>query len=159
VGSNYQFLNTTANLESKGTETNVKLGYEDFKLFLGYTYTDAHLHQNGLKIANPLTAKHRINAVLMYELEDQWKIGLETYTFSKQKLTDGSIGKNYLIAGFMAEKLWERFSVYINFENFTDARQTRFDTIYTGSISNPQFRDIYAPLDGFVINGGFKFRL
>jgi outer membrane receptor for ferrienterochelin and colicins len=159
IGASYQFLNTAANLESKGTETNIKLGYEDFKLFLGYTFTDAHLHQNGTKIANPLTAKHRVNAVLMYELEDQWKIGLETYTFSKQQLTDGSTGKNYLIAGFMAEKLWDRFSIYINFENFTDTRQTRFDTIYTGSVSNPQFRDIYAPLDGFVINGGFKFRL
>jgi hypothetical protein len=35
----------------------------------------------------------------------------------------------------------------------------RFDTIYTGSISNPQFRDIYAPLDEFVMNGGVKLRL
>ena len=45
-----------------------------------------------------------------------------------------------------------------NFENFTDRRQTRFDTIYTGSISNPIFRDIYAPLDGFVMNAGVKLR-
>ena len=42
------------------------------------------------------------------------------------------------------------------YENFTDRRQTRFDTIYTGSISNPDFRDIYAPLDGFVMNAGIK---
>lgn len=158
-GNKYQFVNTSGNLESKGTETNMKLAYQDFKLFLGYTFTDAHTHINGIKTANPLTAKHRINAVLMYEVEDQWKIGLETYTFSKQQLTDGSIGKNYLIAGFMAEKIWEKFSLYVNFENFTDARQTRFDTIYTGSISNPQFREIYAPLDGFVMNAGIKIRL
>lgn len=37
-----------------------------------------------------------------------------------------------------------------------DTRQTRFDAIYTGSIQNPEFKDIYAPLDGFVINGGVK---
>lgn len=159
TGGNYQFINVTGNLESKGTETNIKVGYEDFKLFLGYTYTDAHQHQNGTQFANPLTAKHRVNAVLMYEVEDKWKVGLEAYTFSKQLLNDGTIGKNYLITGFMVEKLWERFSIYINFENFTDTRQTRFDSIYTGSQSNPQFRDIYAPLDGFVMNGGIKFRL
>ncbi|RZL47657.1 MAG: TonB-dependent receptor [Pedobacter sp.] len=158
-GGNYQFVNVLGNIESKGMETNVKLGYEDFKLFLGYTYTDAHQHRNGIQLANPLTAKHRVNAVLMYELEDEWKIGLEAYTFSKQLLNDGTTGKNYLITGFMAEKLWERFSIYINFENFTDTRQTRFDNIYTGSLTNPQFRDIYAPLDGFVMNGGIKFRL
>lgn len=159
TGGNYQFVNVSGHLESKGTETNVKLGYEDFKLFLGYTYTDAKQNQNNVLFANPLTAKHRVNTVLMYELEDQWKIGLEAYTFSKQKLNDGTVGKNYMIMGLMAEKLLERFSLYINFENFTDTRQTKFDTIYTGSINNPQFKDIYAPLDGFVINGGIKFRL
>jgi outer membrane receptor for ferrienterochelin and colicins len=59
----------------------------------------------------------------------------------------------------MAEKLWERFSIYVNFENLSNTRQTRFDTIYTGTISNPVFRDIYAPLDGFVVNGGLKIKL
>ena len=159
AGGNYKFINVSGNLESKGTETNVKLGYQDFKLFLGYTYTDAKQNLNNVLFANPLTAKHRVNAVLMYEVEDQWKIGLETYTFSKQKLNNGTIGENYVIMGLMAEKLWERFSIYINFENFTDTRQTKFDTIYNGSINNPQFKDIYAPLDGFVMNGGIKFRL
>jgi iron complex outermembrane receptor protein len=159
AGGNYKFVNVSGNLESKGTETNVKLGYQDFKLFLGYTYTDAKQNLNNVHFVNPLTAKHRVNAVLMYEVEDQWKIGLETYTFSKQKLNNGTIGENYVIMGLMAEKLWERFSIYINFENFTDTRQTKFDTIYNGSINNPQFKDIYAPLDGFVMNGGIKFRL
>lgn len=158
-GGNYQFINASGSLESKGTETNVKLAYKDFKLFLGYTYTDAKQHQNNTHFANPLTAKHRVNGVLMYEVEDKWKIGLEAYTFSKQLLNDGTFGKNYVITGLMAEKLWERFSIYINFENFTDTRQTRFDTIYTGPLNSPQFKDIYAPLDGFVMNGGIKFRL
>ena len=38
-------------------------------------------------------------------------------------------------------------------------RQTRFDSIYTGTITHPAFRDIYAPLDGFVVNGGIKVNL
>ncbi len=53
----------------------------------------------------------------------------------------------------MAEKLWKKFSLFVNFENLTDTRQTKFDTIYTGTINNPTFRDIYAPVDGFVVNG------
>ena len=105
----------------------------------------------------PLTPKHRLNTVLMYEIEGKWKVGLEGYYFGKQTLSDGKIGKDYWICGFMVEKLWEKFSVFINFENFLDARQTRFDTIYTGTLSNPNFRDIYAPLDGFVVNGGIKY--
>jgi outer membrane receptor for ferrienterochelin and colicins len=87
------------------------------------------------------------------------EIGLEAYYFSKQQLNDGAIGKSYWTTGFMVEKLWERFSIFINFWNFTDTRQTRFDSIYTGSITSPVFRDIYAPVDGFVVNGGIRFRL
>lgn len=155
----YLFINSSGYIHTKGTETNIKIGYDDFKLFLGYTFTDTRLIENGTNTENPLTPKHRINSVLMYEIEDKWKIGLEAYYFSPQKLNDGTTGKDYVICGFMAEKIWERFSLYINFENFFDTRQTRFDNIYTGTITNPVFKDIYAPLDGFVINGGIKFRL
>ena len=155
----YQFINSSGYIHTKGTETNIKIGYDDFKLFLGYTFTDTRLLENGTSTENPLTPKHRVNSVLMYEIEDKWKIGLEAYYFSPQKLNDGTTGKDYWMCGFMAEKIWERFSLYINFENFLDTRQTRFDNIYTGTITNPVFKDIYAPLDGFVINGGIKFRL
>ena len=95
----------------------------------------------------------------MYEIEDKLKVGLEAYFFSPQKLNDGATGEAYWITGLMVEKLWEKLSVFVNFENFLDARQTRFDTIYNGPITNPTFRDIYAPVDGFVINGGLKIKL
>jgi len=155
----YQLLNANGNINTKGFETNVKLGYGDFKLFLGYTFTDAQLNEGGIKRENPLTAKHRLNNVLMYEAEDKWKIGLEAYYYSRQLLNDGTTGKAYWTFGFMAERIWEKFSLFINFENFTDTRQTRFDSIYTGTVTHPVFRDIYAPLDGFVVNGGLKLRL
>lgn len=155
----YEFINLQGFTDSKGTETNVKFEYGDFKLFIGYTFTDTKIHDNGESNQNPLTARHRLNNVLMYEVEEKWKVGLEAYYFSKQRLTDNTYGKEYWICGFMVERLWEKFSVFINFENFLDARQTRFDTIYTGSITSPVFRDIYAPVDGFVINGGLKLNL
>lgn len=159
TGTGYKFTNSSGHIDTRGIETNIKIGYEDFKLFLGYTFTDTEIHEGSTKRVNPLTARNRINAVLMYEVEEKWKAGLEGYYFDKQLLTDGSTGKPYWICGFMAERLWEKFSIYINFENFMDARQTRFDTIYTGSINNPVFRDVYAPLDGFVVNAGLKIKL
>jgi outer membrane receptor for ferrienterochelin and colicins len=155
----YQFKNVDGHFDSRGMETNVKMGYGNFKLFIGYTYTKAYLHEGDIKTENYLTPRHRLNNVLLYEVEEKWKIGLEAYYFSEQQLSDGATGKSYWITGLMAEKLFGKFSLYINFENFTDSRQTKFDTIYTGTIDNPQFRDIYAPLDGFVMNGGIKLRL
>lgn len=152
------FENAPGYIDTKGMETNLRFTYSEFKLFVGYTYADVNTHFNDVKSWFPLTARHRLNNVLMYEKEEKLKIGLEAYYFSKQKLSDG-IGKSYWTFGLMGEKLWEKFSLFLNFENFTDTRQTKFDTIYSGTINRPVFRDIYAPVDGFVVNGGIKLKL
>lgn len=152
------YTQPAGNLDTKGTETNAKITYQGFKLFIGYTYADVNQHTDNISTTYPLVSKHRLNNVLMYEVEDKWKIGAEAYYFGKQKLNDGTTGKAYWTTGLMAEKLWERFSIFINFENLTDTRQTKFDSIYTGSITSPVFSDIYAPVDGMVINGGVKIR-
>lgn len=154
-----RFDQATGHLDTRGMETNLRLTYGDFKLFVGYTYTDANTHFDQKKNWLPLTARHRFNNVLMYEVEEKWKVGLEAYHFTRQYLNDGEFGKPYWLMGFMVEKIWEHIAVYVNFENFTNTRQTRFDTIFTGTVNNPRFRDIYAPVDGFVMNGGIKINL
>lgn len=159
TGGNLTYIQPPGNLNTKGMETNAKLSYGPFKLFIGYTLADVHQQTGNQTVVYPLVSKHRLNNILMYEIEDQWKIGAEAYYFSQQRLSDGTKGKSYWTAGLMAEKIWERFSIFINFENLTDTRQTKFDSIYTGSISSPTFRDIYAPVDGFVVNGGIKLKL
>jgi outer membrane receptor for ferrienterochelin and colicins len=159
MNGDLQYQQPEGNLNTKGLETNIKLTYADFKLFLGYTLADVKQNSAGVTTGYPLVSRHRLNNVLMFEAEDKWKVGLEAYYFSPQQLNDGATGKGYWTAGFMAERIWERISLFINFENLTDTRQTKFDTIYTGSITNPVFRDIYAPLDGYVVNGGIKVRL
>lgn len=157
TGSYYEFIQPDGYIDTQGVEANMKWSYHDFKLFIGYTFADVKQHYREGTTEYPLVATHRLNNVLMYEKHENFWIGLEAYYFSPQKLNDGATGKSYWIMGIMSEKkLGEHFSLFLNFENMLDTRQTRFDTIYTGNIDNPQFRDIYAPVDGFVINGGFK---
>ncbi|MDR1331712.1 MAG: TonB-dependent receptor [Tannerella sp.] len=155
----YRFRNIDGQIDTRGAETNVKVRYDDFTLFVGYTFTDATVEEDGAHYRNPLTSRHRLNNVMMYEREESWKIGLEAYYYGSQRLNDGTTGRSFWICGAMIEKIWERISVYANFENFTDTRQTRFGSIYTGTVSQPVFMDIYAPLDGFVVNAGIKIRL
>jgi len=156
---NLQYLQPGGDLNTKGIETNVKITYRDFKLFLGYTLADVTQHTYGRISAYPLVSRNRLNNVLVYEAEGKFKIGAEAYYFSPQQLNDGTRGRGYWLTGLMAEKIWHRFSLFVNFENLTNTRQTKFDTIYTGSITDPVFKDIYAPLDGLVINGGIKLKL
>ena len=155
----YKMQNIGGHIDTRGWETNIKLGWYDFHYYFGYTYTYTRVEENGIQTESPLTPRHRLNNVLMYEKEDSWKVGLEAYYYSPQLLSDGLQGKSYWLCGLLVEKMWEHFSVYVNFENFTDSRQTRFDSIYTGDRSNPIWRDIYAPLDGFVASAGIKIRL
>jgi len=160
AGFQYEFIQSSGFIDSKGAEVNLKWGYQDFKLFTGYTFVDVNQVRNSSITEMPLVANHRLNNVLMYEKHGNFWLGLEAYYFSPQQLNDGEVGQSYWIFGLMSEKRFTKsFSVFLNFENFTDTRQTSFDTVYRGSIDNPQFRDIYAPVDGFVINGGVKIKL
>ncbi|KAI9452849.1 TonB-dependent receptor plug [Russula earlei] len=159
AGGNLAYLQPAGDLHTKGMETNVKVSYQHFKLFLGYTLTAVTRHIGGNLSAYPLVSRNRLNNVLVYEIEDKWKIGAEAYYFSPQQLNDGTTGRGYWTAGLMAQRIWERFSLFLNFENLTDTRQTKFGSIYTGNITDPVFKDIYAPLDGFVVNGGVTVSL
>lgn len=156
----YSFQQPDGFVDTRGAEVNLKIKYGNFKLFTGYTHANVEQHQNGTVSDFPLVAKHRLNNVLMYEREGDLWIGLEGYYYSPQKLSSEETGQSYWIVGLMSEKkLSEGFSIFLNFENFLDTRQTRFDTIYSGNLSDPQFSDIYAPVDGFVVNGGFKIKI
>jgi hypothetical protein len=157
--SNYQYVNANGITDTRGAELTTKFGYKRYQLFMAYTFTDARNHFNGLVTYYPLTAKNRINIDLVYEIEEKWKVGLESYYYSTQTLSDGTKGRDYWLCGFMVQKIWKRISVYMNFENILNVRQTQFERIYSGTVSNPVFRDIYAPLDGFVVNAGVKLSL
>ncbi|MEO6868439.1 MAG: TonB-dependent receptor [Ginsengibacter sp.] len=159
ANNSYKFQNIAGNIHSKGAETNIRLSYNDLTLYFGYTYTDAKLTDNGITVQSPLTPKHRFNAAMIYEIEDKLRIGSELYYFSNQQLSNGSVGRGYWLYGLVAEKEWKHFSLYINFENIGNVRQTKFENIYSGTVTNPVFKEIFAPLDGFVMNGGIIIKL
>ncbi|MEK7258712.1 MAG: TonB-dependent receptor [Pseudomonadota bacterium] len=156
---NFVFSQPQGYVDTRGAEINLTLTHGDFKLYLGYTHANVREHYAGAATEATLVSEHRLNSVLMYEREDDFRVGLEAYYYSPQLLGDGATGDSYWVTGLMTEKVFmEGVSLFLNFENISDTRQTRFDTIYTGSLSDPQFRDIYAPLDGFVVNGGIKIK-
>lgn len=156
---NNSFINANGFIDSKGAETNLKFTLDELNLYAGYTYTDASQHFNGQNSWQPLTPKHLLYLDFAYEDEGNFRTGIEADYTSKQRLFDGTTGKGYMVMSFLFEKFWKHLDIYINAENFTDRRQTRWDTIYTGTITNPIFSDIYAPLDGIVINTGVKIKL
>jgi iron complex outermembrane receptor protein len=126
---------------------------------VGYTYTDVQRDFSVGKSVNPLTAKHRINCNVMYEEEEKWRIAYELFYTGRQQLTNGERVRDYWVMGISGERKFGSFSVFLNFENLLDRRQSRWEPMYTGSIQQPDFREIYTPIDGFIFNGGFRVTL
>lgn len=54
---------------------------------------------------------------------------------------------------------WEKMALFVNFENFTDTRQSRFGPVYTPPHQNPDFFPIWAPAEGFIGSVGVKLAL
>lgn len=159
VNGQQQFVNASGYTDSKGLDLSFRLTLDAIKFFTGYSYTIAQNHFNGITTTYPLAPEHKLHFDLVYELEGRLRVAFESYYTGKQQLSDGGFGKHYWTLGALAEKTWKHFAVFINGEDLNDARQTRWDSIYTGTIDNPSFRDIYAPLEGIIVNAGVKIKL
>lgn len=156
---NLRFMNATEPLQTKGVETNARFVYKDnYKLFLGYTYTNGKAKYLPGNPYLPRVPKHKLNSAIIYEREGVIKLGLEGYFTGKQRLSDGSSVPAFSEFGFMAEKAINRFSIFVNFENFTDTRQSRYKNVVNGSHLNPEFDEIWTHTEGFVVNGGIKIK-
>ena len=157
----YQFANASGPIESRGLETNVRIAYEAFKLYAGYSLVDTRRRYQGEEYNSPipLTAKHRVNLVAVYELEGKFRLGLEAYYMGPKPLSTGEQSRPYWLMGVMGERRWKHISVFVNFENLLNIRQDRYQAWVLPPQNQPSFREVWAPLEGFVTNGGIKLFL
>ena len=58
--------------------------------------------------------------------------------------------------GFMAMRTWPAVCLFINFENMTDVRQSRYQNMFEPPHQSPTFSEIWAPTDGFIFTVGAK---
>ncbi|HSP87600.1 MAG TPA: TonB-dependent receptor [Ignavibacteriaceae bacterium] len=153
-----EFTSFEGHYDTQGLETNLKLTYDHLKLFAGYTFTNVESH-NSTRQELPLTPKHKLGLVLIFEEHENYRIGFEAYYTGNQKLSTGKTTNDYWINGLMIEKHFQNISLFLNFENFLDTRQSKYGPMFTGLPSNPDFVELYAPTDGRIINAGIKIKL
>ena len=103
--------------------------------------------------------KSRLLPALLFEREASFKTGIEAYYTSSQFLTNRFRTRPYWVLGIFGEKMFGKYSLFINAENITDTRQGRFSQVVFPLHQMPTFSEIYAPTEGRVINGGIKIRL
>ena len=112
----------------------------------------------------PLTPRHALGLVGMWEAEGRGRIGMEFYYTGVQALEDNPYrdeSRPYVVVGALAEWRVKRARLFVNLENLTNTRQTRYDPLLRPSRS-PEGRwttDVWAPLEGRVINAGVRLEL
>lgn len=159
LGTSNLFSNADGDIKSMGTETNIKFTRGNFKLFLQYAFVDVQLTYRNVNSQKPLTPKHNAGAVFMYEEEDNWRVGIEAYYTGQQFRSDYSQTRDYWVVGLMGMKKFDHLTVFLNFENFTDTRQSRYQSMIVAPNTNPSGTEIWAPTDGFVANAGIIIKL
>ncbi len=109
----------------------------------------------------PLTPRHSLGLVGMWEREDVGRVGIEYYFTGAQRLEANPYrtrSESYSILGLLAERKVGRVKVFVNAENLTDVRQTKFDSLVlpAQAIDGRWTVDAWAPLDGRSINAGMR---
>ena len=151
-GINFNYVNAAKPLNTKGFETYVAVTCQGLEMYLGYTYTIAKQLYNPLQPFVPLSAKSKFAAVISNEFSEKFRACIEASYTGRQYLDDGTKTPGYLIAAGMIRYDIKNISLVLNCENIFDYRQTRKESIVFGSITNPSFKQIWAPVDGRVVN-------
>lgn len=155
----YHYINANGYTQSYGSETFFKFGFYDFVFFAGYTYTHATNHFDGKESYLTLTPQHSVKGDLLYSLPGKWRIGVDYEFKSRQRLSNGTKSKSYWTFGAVVEYTRKLFTFFVNVENFTNVRQTKYGSLKSAPYNTPQYTEVWAPLEGIVFNYGFKVRL
>ncbi|MEI7736034.1 MAG: TonB-dependent receptor [Ferruginibacter sp.] len=150
--STITFYNAAHPVNTKGFETYVALTHDALEIYLGYTLTSAKQLYDAVHPNVSLSARNKFATVIAYEFSNHFRAGIEAAYTGKQYLDNGSTSSPFLFAAAMMRYDINNISFVLNCENLLDYRQTNKETIYTGPATNPVFKQIWAPLDGRVIN-------
>jgi iron complex outermembrane receptor protein len=156
VMRNLQDATTNVGVELLGT-----FRKEPFSVTGTYTFVHARETVDTTEQDVPLTPRHSAGIVGMWEAEDVGRLGIEWYFTGRQSLEENpyrQVSEPYMILGLLAEKQFGRIRLFVNGENLTGVRQTRWDPLLltTRAADGRWTVDAWAPLEGRNINGGLR---
>lgn len=144
-----------------GTELLATVRRAPFALTGTYTYVRSRETEREGRRDVPLTPRHSAGVVAMAESEDAGRLGVEVYFTGRQRLDANpyrALSEPYLIVGLLAERRFGGLRLFVNGENLTSVRQTRWDPLLrqARAVDGRWTVDAWAPLDGRTINAGLR---
>jgi iron complex outermembrane receptor protein/outer membrane receptor for ferrienterochelin and colicins len=152
VSNAYRYFNQTKPLQTVGAESYVQAIKDELELYFGYVYTDSRRKYDATHPVFPLVARHKLASIIAYEFSDHFRAGIESAFNGRQYLDNGNETPSYLFLAAMVRYNIGKVSLVLNGENLLDYRQSKKEATVFPPYTNPVFPEIWAPLDGRVIN-------
>jgi outer membrane receptor for ferrienterochelin and colicins len=158
----YELANAPEPATNTGLELLATLRPRDFVLTASYAYVRSRETSGGLRTDVALTPRHNFGLVGVWERENVSRVGLEVYYTGRQRLEANPYAqwsRPYVVVGLLLERRFGPVRAFLNMENLTGVRQTRWDRLLLPDRA-PDGRwtvDAWAPLYGRVFNGGVRF--
>lgn len=160
-----RLVNADGVTRTRGAELLLRYRWEKFTLTGSYVFVDStepDLGGAGRRRV-PVTPRHTAGMVAMWESHGKGRIGFEAYYTGRQSLDDNPYrtrSKPYFELGLLGEIVLGKARLFLNAENILDIRQSRYDPLVLPSraADGRWTVDAWAPLDGFVLNGGIRLQ-
>ena len=134
-----------------------------FSATASYTYVHSvqQLDAAGPRVEVPLTPRHAVSLVGMWQREGKGRIGLEWYYTGAQRLEANPYrdeSRPYTLFGALVERRIGRCRLFINAENLANVTQSDWDPLlrFARGVDGRWTVDAWAPLDGRNVNGGVR---
>ena len=162
--SDVELVNGRQPTRNAGVELFARYRLDEFRIVATY----ARLHstewdaERAARREVPLTPTNSGGVVLSWESEHGARVGLEGYVTGRQVLDDNpyrSRSEAFTLLGALVQRRLGPALVTLNAENLLDVRQTKTDPLLLPrrGAGGRWTTDVWAPLDGRVINVGVRF--
>ncbi|GAB3892699.1 TonB-dependent receptor [Larkinella knui] len=155
--------NANYDLRSVGTDTYLRLEYDEIEFYLGYNHTLARRQAaNGTNLSEntyvPFSPQDKFSLTLAYHIPEKWRFGIESSWVGNQYVYDNRRVANYWFWAAAIERMLGHFSLILNAENIFNIQQLKYGPVVTGPINNPTVQPLWAPQEGRIVNLAIKYK-
>ena len=149
-------FNADKPVETYGLQTYARLVVDELEFYLSYVFTHATKKYDDKNPVFLATPKHNVACIMMFDLEDGWRTGIDASYIGSQYIENNEKTPAYVFMAAMIAKKIDNFTIVLNCENVFNYRQKNY---IAGNSIIPEFKTLWAPIDGRVLNISLNYKI